>query len=88
MSATFLGKTYLFPVLVSVGSVHGNGLYAQKTTNDPFVNSISNPGGLDDYAERFHASDLLAGDEGLRRVAAQQLEAHVKSELNVARLNS
>ena len=87
MSATFLGKNYLFPVLVLVGSVNENCLYAQKPPNDPFVDSISNPGGLDDYVERSQASDLLAGDEGLRRVAAQQLEAQVKSELNYARLN-
>ena len=85
MSAPFLGKYHFFPVLVMVGSFNGNFLYAQKPTTNPFADSISNRAVLEDYVEGSQASDLLAGDEGLRRAAAQQLEAQVKSALTYAR---
>ena len=39
----------------------------------------------DPFSELSNAGSLLAEDEGLRRVKAQQLEAHVKSELSEAR---
>ena len=39
----------------------------------------------DPFGELSAASDLLAEDEGMRRVIAQQLEAQVKSELSNAR---
>ena len=68
-----------FGLLWSVG-------YSAQLPTDPFADAPNTlvPGN-GAFSELSNASDLLAEDEGLRRVAAQQLEAQVKSELSAAR---
>ena len=59
---------------------------AQSPANDPFADSPPSQASVGSgFSELSNAGDLLAEDEGLRRVAAQQLEAQVKSELTYAR---
>lgn len=55
------------------------GQCAQSLSGDPF----SAAG--DSTSELSNAADLLAADEGLRKVAAQQFEAQVQNELSAAR---
>ena len=60
---------------IGFGLLVANSHSAQSPKDDPF----------DGFSELSDAGDLLAEDEGMRRVAAQQLESQVKSELSHAR---
>ena len=72
----FVGFVVLFSVSHS----------SQSPTDDPFADApVSEAISNGSFSELSNASDLLAEDEGMRRVAAQHLEAHVKSELGHAR---
>ena len=53
---------------------------AQSPSSNPFADSASDP-----RSELSNAADLLAADDGIRKAAAQQLEAQVQSELSSAR---
>ena len=77
----FKRRGWIISTLMSacLGS-HG---FAQTTLSQagvPFETS-------DNPRSELEASDLLAQDEGLRKVAAQQLEAQVRSELSASRDN-
>lgn len=71
------------PCLLGLGLLFSVSEARQLSAQDPFADA-SAPIAVE-LDERSNASDLLAEDEGMRRVAAQQLEAQVKSELAYAR---
>ena len=56
------------------------GQCAQSPSSDPFADAAG-----DRMSELSNVGELLAEDEGLRKAAAQQLEAQVLSELSAAR---
>ena len=59
---------------------------AQSVLDNPFREAVSpQTSSSDEFGELSLVTDHLEEDEGLRRVKAQQLEAHVKSELSEAR---
>ncbi len=85
MLTSLLRKTRVFTFLTLIGYFHWNQLCAQSPTDNPITNSNSNLGAIGATNDRSEAANLLAEDEGLRKVAAQQLESQVKSELRTAR---
>ena len=76
--AAFLNSGYLVQI----------GQCAQSTSINPFTDTFPRPtSSSDSNMELSNATDLLAQEDGLRRVAAQQLEAQVKSELRQSRIS-
>jgi hypothetical protein len=81
------GRLFSAPIsfLLGLGLFVSSSISAQSSDDDPFADppSVSRP--IDNvFSELSNAGDLLAEDEGMRRIAAQQMESQVRSELNTA----